>query len=53
MAQLIVVRLRTGEKIICDKCGHESVGGETVILDLDWYRLYPKKIYCSNCKEEP
>ena len=50
MAVLIKVLLKQNEKLICEECGHEIVEGETAILDLDYMRESPEKIYCSSCR---
>ena len=50
MAVLIKVTLRQNEKLICEECEHEMVEGETAVLELDYMRESPKKIYCSNCR---
>jgi len=50
MAVLIKVLLKQNEKLICEECGHETVEGETAVLDLEYMREFPKKIYCSICR---
>uniref|UniRef100_A0A6M3K1K9 Uncharacterized protein n=1 Tax=viral metagenome TaxID=1070528 RepID=A0A6M3K1K9_9ZZZZ len=50
MAILIKVLLKQNEKLICEGCGHEIVEGEIAVLDLDYMREFPKKIYCLNCR---
>jgi len=50
MAVLIKVTLKQGEKLICESCGHEIIEGETAVLDLDYMRESPKKIYCTDCR---
>jgi len=50
MAVLIKVLLKQNEKLICEECGHEIVAGEIAILDLNYMRESPEKIYCSSCR---
>ena len=50
MAILIKVLLKQNEKLICEECGHEVIEGETAVLDLEYMRESPQKIYCSNCR---
>jgi len=51
MAVLIKVVLKQNEKLICEECGLEIVEGNTAVLDLNYMRESPKKIYCDVCKE--
>ena len=50
MAVLIKVILKQNEKLICEECGYETVESETAVLDLNYMRESPEKIYCSNCR---
>jgi len=50
MAILIKVLLKQNEKLICEECGYEVIEGETAVLDLEYMRESPQKIYCSSCR---
>jgi len=52
MAVIITVVLKANEKLICEKCEHEIIEGESAFLDLDFMREVPKKIYCEPCREQ-
>jgi len=52
MAVIITVVLKSGEKLICEECGHEITEGESTYLNLDLMRESPDKIYCEPCREQ-